>query len=525
MKMKLFRKFHKEEGSATIEAVVSFTGFLFVIFTLLSLVNLCRAQMLISSAMDNAAKELSQYSYFYKMSGLQKIDKALNDKAEVGKSHINEVIGSVDNLYGSMVNAVDSTTEDYTNIAEATKNGSLDMSAFQNAYNNLSSEKENVVSNINKMTEQFQNVGDNPMLYMKSLVAIASSSGLDLIKSHAIAAPIAKFFVRQQFGKTPEEANQTLEVLGVKKGLDGLNFTMSTVFSQTHPEDIRLVVYYKLTLLQLFDWEILEVNMCKQSACRAWLAGDNPEEFELKEDLPTTPPAGDEGSDEGSDEGTNEDTGEGNEGSNEGSEEGNDAPTDGENPTEPPEEETPPEQEKVDTTGSYWHLDAAGKYQAVLNLTYNNSIGCDFLHHLAKVNGVPVQPTQSTADTLVKDNPTHLFRSHTIVQSNDGTDSVIYLQVLESFKAIETYLEAHDGDKVVERTLYFEVYVPENISDEEYEKLEKEIEEAEEKLDEMIDIMTREDYTGDITTAQNADYEIRIIKAGGNYDYSSGGGQ
>lgn len=46
---------HSQSGSATIEAVVSFTGFLFVIFTILNIVNLCRAQMLVFNALGSAA--------------------------------------------------------------------------------------------------------------------------------------------------------------------------------------------------------------------------------------------------------------------------------------------------------------------------------------------------------------------------------------------------------------------------------------------------------------------------------------
>ena len=63
--MNLFRRLRRvnEKGAATIEAVVSFTGFLFVIFTLLNIVNFCRAQMLVSNAVDTVAKELTQYSY------------------------------------------------------------------------------------------------------------------------------------------------------------------------------------------------------------------------------------------------------------------------------------------------------------------------------------------------------------------------------------------------------------------------------------------------------------------------------
>ena len=76
-------------GAATVEAIVSFSCFLFVVFTILTTVKYCRAQALISNAVDSAAKELSQYSYFYEMSGLGKVSKALGDNASVGADNIN----------------------------------------------------------------------------------------------------------------------------------------------------------------------------------------------------------------------------------------------------------------------------------------------------------------------------------------------------------------------------------------------------------------------------------------------------
>ena len=109
---RFFKKLNHQRGSATIEACISFTGFLFVVFTILGTVNFCRTQMLISNAVDTAARELSQYAYFYKMSGLQKFSSDLSGNAEVGKENINSVIGTVDHLYSSVGNAKDKSVQE-----------------------------------------------------------------------------------------------------------------------------------------------------------------------------------------------------------------------------------------------------------------------------------------------------------------------------------------------------------------------------------------------------------------------------
>lgn len=516
MKKKLFQKLNNQKGSATIEAIISFAGFLFVIFTILSLVNLCRAQMLISSAMDNAAKELSQYSYFYKMSGLQKFSAALGGKKDVGKSHINDVIGSVDDLYGSMVGAIDKTKEGYTNIAEATQDGTLDMNTFQEAYNSLSAETENVGASIDTMTAQFQSVGNNPMLYMKSLVAIASSEGLDLVKSHAIAAPLAKFFVQQQFGKNAEEASKNLGTLGVKNGLSGMNFKMSTVFSSQHEEDVRLVVFYRLTLLQLFDWSVLEVNMCKQSACRAWLAGDDPETVVLKEDLQSaTGGAGGEadGSENTGDSDNTDDTGDTGNNNKPGGNE-NSGETDETKPSQDITEPTKPTQEKVDITNSYWHLgdggygsnDDFGVRQAIYKqFAADNHIKPGLVEHDTRYYPQTGDYAKSgwayNWDYGVDPDPDEYDFSFVVGELGKAQQQIADGKLPENTKSL-TYI----------------VYVPNNIPDEKFAELKSAASDAWLSYQQFL-FMHPNDGFGDLSM------NIEIQKIGGNYDYASGGTQ
>lgn len=84
----------REKGSLTIEATISLTIFLMVIISILSFVNYCRVQATISNAVDGVGKELSQYAYFYKMSGLDKVEANINESASGSTSQMNSVIGS-----------------------------------------------------------------------------------------------------------------------------------------------------------------------------------------------------------------------------------------------------------------------------------------------------------------------------------------------------------------------------------------------------------------------------------------------
>lgn len=278
-----------EHGAAVVEAIIAFTGFLFVIFTILNVVNFCRAQATISNAVDSAAKEMAQYAYFYEMSGLQKFSDKLDSNASVGAGQVNEVIGTVETFYGSIGTLKDNTLEDASRFQKTIEAGEIDTSQIETALTNLETNGNNVQAAFSSMSSSFGDILDNPLKYVKSMVAIGANQGLNMIKSYVIAAPIAKALTLKHFGKTAGEASKALENLGVVGGADGMNFNMSSIFHSSTPDEVHLAVYYKLKLVQLFDWANFEVPLCKEAVARAWLGGDD---VIVKMEPTTNPPAG-----------------------------------------------------------------------------------------------------------------------------------------------------------------------------------------------------------------------------------------
>ena len=481
--------FHTEKkdasrGSATIEAVISFTGFLFVIFTILSVINYCRAQMLISNAVDTATKEITQYSYFYKMSGLQKFSEDISANSEDGKTNLNDVLGTVGDLYSSIGTAVDNSAEHVSNVQNAVEEGDINVDAIQNTLAGIKSDGTNIETSMNSVMNAFEGVQDNPLLYMKSIIAVAGNASLDLLKSHVIAAPLAKSFTAKHFGSTTAEADECLKSLGVVNGLDGLNFKMSTVFSSSEPETVHIVVYYKLNIVQLFDWATLEVPMCKESVARAWLGGDDvqkvvePMEFvAVESDSSTT--------DEDSN--TTDET--------QGSEE-----TESEEPAE----------ETVDITGSYWHLgddgygyEEAGCENAFRNLFYET-------YDIDTSNpGWYFQQIDSDGNFT-----NNLYRYGYAVDSTkfDFSAGFYFHELTE----IKRFIDEGRFPESSEHFIYV-LYVPENISDEEYEKITKNISDGETSYITVLSMLDEE------SMAKYADVgiSIQVVKAGGNYDYGS----
>lgn len=475
---KMLHKTKNEKGSATIEAVVAFMGFLFTIFTILNIVNFCRTQALISNAIDTTAKEMSQYGYFYEMSGLQKFSKDMKNVSDVGSSKINEVIGSVDDLYTSLTGAVDGSVSRGTEIANAINDNSLNMDQIQGVIDGVSADGSNVQSSINLASANINSIISNPISYIKSLAAVAANGALNTAMSRVIAVPLAKAFFVKHFGDSAEEASQHLENLGVVKGLEGMNFNDSTMFVDGS-NDIHIVVYYKLKLIQLFKFAEMTATIKKEALAGGWLGGDNVLAG-VKNDQPTNAPGGTDNS-SGGGKSSSETTSEGT--------------TD--------ETTTAEETTKVNTEGSYWHLPTNdGGYD------YQSSA---FTKEMMNATGI----TQDTAGIHMygRDSNNNAYGVQYCVDAEDA--DIIGSTIARGWGLIKTMERAEEGKEPKyepgsTKSYTCFVYVPENISDAELAKIQSTINSD---LNMYLPVVEKE--YGEC----NIPISVKVVKGGGNYDY------
>lgn len=484
MKKGIIEKLKEDEASAVVEAVISFTGFLFVIFTILNVVNFCRAQMLISNAVDTATKELTQYSYFYKMSGLQKLSDDYAAKVDAEKANINGVIGSVDEFYTALAGAQDDSVEQSTNVKNAIEEGNLNLDDIQNALSNLKTDAVDIEKSMKTIDNAFGAVQDNPMAYMKSIAAIAGKETIDILTSHCIAAPLSRLFVAKHFGSSVSEANEKLKAIGVVDGLDGMNFKMSTLFNTvdvndaTKNGDVHIVVYYRLSMLQLFNWATLDVPICKESVARGWLAGDNPQ-AKIQEKAPAATTGGGQNTDNPAESEKPSET------------------TKADETTAPAETEKP--EEKVDIEGSWWYSEDGefGIQEKFLNKFFD-----DYNINRDK-NGYMM-------GTMYKSDNTNEYYSCGLTLDKDVSYyESAFINNLKEFKK-----DQDNGivSKTEQMTYKFIIYVPENIPKEDFSKV---LVETRKLSNSANSGQLGSDFPTNVTTR----FEIRYC--GGNYDYGS----
>lgn len=264
----------RERGSAVIEAVLCLTIFMVAILTILSFINLCRAQAMISNAVDATAREMSQYAYFYHLSGLEEWEKELAAETQDTRDKVNKIAGGTEAVYKVLESFEPGSGQDIDigGLINTVFNGDSGEESALDKETQGTVTSQNVGQKIDAMTSALTSIKD-PLAFMKGIVQIGAMEGLSMAKSQLIAAPLAKVLIKKHFEVDGRDADAYLRSFHID-GMDALNFKLSTVFSPAEPDDIHLVVYYQVDMVKFFNFDFGKVNLCKEAVTRAWLGGD-----------------------------------------------------------------------------------------------------------------------------------------------------------------------------------------------------------------------------------------------------------
>ncbi len=206
-----------ERGAIVAEATIALTAFVFAIYMIISIVDICYVQAKMGVAINSAAKEMSQYSYLYKTLNLSEYMSG-----EGGKS--SEIMGSLSEVFSKMSNG--------------TSNISSDLSSM-----------------FNMAAGQAQ--GDSAAEYLKNGLGMGLAK--QLVKKNLIAYE----------GDTPEAF---LKRCHVKDGLSGLNFINTTFLTDENQNEISIIVSYKVEVVRLLGTEYT-FNFVQRADTKAWGKG------------------------------------------------------------------------------------------------------------------------------------------------------------------------------------------------------------------------------------------------------------
>lgn len=245
------KNYGNQKGSITVEAAMALPLFMFAFFALLLLATTVRAQSNIQYALDQTAKEISQYYYVAEKLGL-------NEDYTPDSSALDEVNAFKENM-GAFSDATTGMVDAAGNVP-STANG--DLKGLLESVDNVEKAYNQFVATGSDITEYFK----NPQDIIASFGTIAESSiKTDLMSK--VVVPILVKTLMPKYVTNEGDISKTLESMGVVNGFDGMDFQLSRLAQDG--EDIHLIATYQIKPLGfgLIDYEF---NIMTSASTRVW---------------------------------------------------------------------------------------------------------------------------------------------------------------------------------------------------------------------------------------------------------------
>lgn len=260
-------RLRKEEGYITVEATISLTIYIFAFMMIFSIIHLCRVQMKISVAINNAAKEVSQYSYLYGVSGLSGSLSAVAKRSLEEQAEYKNIGSDVSSLYGQIVKLGDGG------------GGGFNVDNIHNLQDELGTVKNSAASLKSKLKKKIE----DPKEMLMGLCSVLVAEGNEAINNVA-AEYLAKALVRQNLKReltdSDAEIEDYLHSMGLKKTsgtyFESIDFQYSRLFPDGENE-IKIVAVYEVRVLPLLDVVDSSFTIVQTARTRAWLMGDEDE--------------------------------------------------------------------------------------------------------------------------------------------------------------------------------------------------------------------------------------------------------
>ncbi len=211
-----------ENGAVIIEATLSLTFFMFAIITIYSMFHVGLAQARIGAALNSTAKEISQYSYVYDLTGLNEKQANLAANGGAAESILSDNLSEVNTLYDAF---------------------------------------EGIAGGVSSIASSPDNA--------ESFLYFVLNEGIDQAKGSA-SGELTRLLIKKHFGSNPDAF---LEGLGIDGGMSGLHFSKCRIFSGGAEDNITLNCQYQITVVKLLDID-LKLNFELTAKTRAWVGSE-----------------------------------------------------------------------------------------------------------------------------------------------------------------------------------------------------------------------------------------------------------
>lgn len=234
---KVFNKLKDDRGALIVEASLSLPFFIFTIFIMLSIINICYVQAKVGSALASASKEISQYSYVYYMLNGDGAQQAIDNKGE----DFNEMLDNVNVIAGNGLG----------------ENGS---GSFEGT--------------IDELSGQLEHYAGNPADLLVGAFAGKINENIDRALNEAGGALTKAFMKKNLVESGGGDADRFLKNLHVVGGLAGL--TCGAEFSLRgqggSKGEIAITVKYQVQVVKLLGLDF-KFDFSQTAKTKAWGLG------------------------------------------------------------------------------------------------------------------------------------------------------------------------------------------------------------------------------------------------------------
>lgn len=215
---------NRQSGAIIVEATLSLTTFMFTIVMILFVTHICYAQAKIGTVIDGVAKDLSQVSYIYSLTGLADKHSQLSSDAAQATQGLDDVVANLTDV-----------TSTLGNLKEV-GSSLLNDSEMQN-----------------------------------SMLSLLANEGVNKLES-ILTATLAKQLAKERLSGVDSDCEAVLKNLGIENTrgtyLDSIDFSDS-VFCVNGSAEIKVVARYSVKLIQLLNIDItFDIVQC--AATKAW---------------------------------------------------------------------------------------------------------------------------------------------------------------------------------------------------------------------------------------------------------------
>ena len=229
-------KSRRELGSVTIEATIALTIFMFAFLGITSLSTLVRAESKVQYALNQTAKELSQYMYIFHR----------GDTIENPTKPVDELIKET----GDFTNMIKNASKDVASSGSLFSKDQV-VDDLEGTINTVKNDAQSILEAGKSLANKYKSVAENPTEVLNAIYSIIGDEVENIVQSKIIAPVVANILMPKYLESGDKSANEFLEDMGVENGMSGLNFSLSSIMEDDRTINLTVIytVNYKIPLI------------------------------------------------------------------------------------------------------------------------------------------------------------------------------------------------------------------------------------------------------------------------------------